>query len=155
MDFSTLRHRIIFLKPLQTAQNGMGENVPVWIPFSPVVNHNVEVKDGEVRLTHDHGGNAVLTYKDGRPYAQPLALNAFAVCAGVEPLTGKEYEEAQKLRAETTYRVQTRYFGGIEPDMKILFRNKTLHIVSVINVDERDRELEITAYEDGSGANAE
>jgi SPP1 family predicted phage head-tail adaptor len=150
MDFSQLRHRIIFLKPLQTAQNSMGESVPVWIPFSPVMRHTIEIRDGEIRLTTDNGGNVTLAYKDGRSYARPLALEAFAVCAGVEPLTGKEYEEAQKLRAETTYRVTTRYFGGITPDMKVLFRNKTLHIVSVINVEERNRELAITAYEDGS-----
>jgi SPP1 family predicted phage head-tail adaptor len=148
MDFSQLRHRVIFLKPLQAAQNSMGERVPVWVPFSPVMTPGGETASG-VRLAYD-GGNAILVHNDGRPCERTLALDAFSVCAGVEPLTGKEYEEAQKLRAETTYRVATRYFGGIAPDMKILFRNKTLYIVSVITVEERGRALEITAYEDGS-----
>lgn len=33
MDFSKLRHRAIFLKPLDKRLNSMNENVPVWIPF--------------------------------------------------------------------------------------------------------------------------
>jgi SPP1 family predicted phage head-tail adaptor len=147
MDFSHLRHRVIFLKPLRTAENGMGEAVPVWIPFKPTVNHNIEVSDGGIRLTRDNGGNALLIRKDGKPYARPLALKDFSVWAGVAPLTGREYEESQKIRAETTYRVVTRYFAGISPDMKILYNNKTLDIVSVLNVGERNTELEIIATE--------
>ena len=34
MDFSKLRHRVIFLKPLDKRLNSMNENVPVWIPFT-------------------------------------------------------------------------------------------------------------------------
>ena len=38
----------------------------------------------------------------------PLYLDFATVWAAVEPLTGREYSEAQKIRAETTYRVTVR-----------------------------------------------
>ena len=54
---------------------------------------------------------------------------------------------AQKLRAETTYKVTTRYFPNIATDMKILHGLKVLDIISVLNIDERKSELQIIAKE--------
>ena len=41
MDFSKLRHRVIFLKPLDKRLNSMNENVPVWIPFKPKLSGDI------------------------------------------------------------------------------------------------------------------
>ena len=54
--------------------------------------------------------------------------------------TGREYDEAQKLRAETTYNVLTRYFPNITTDIRILFRGRFLSIESVLNVGERNEQ---------------
>ena len=148
MDFSKLRHRIVFLKPLDKRLNGMKENVPVWIPYKPGVNGNIKVNDAaDIYITEDYHGNAVIEYIDGKPYARSLSTKAYEVWADVSPTTGREYEEAQKLREETTYKVTTRFFSGITSDMKILFRNRILDIVSVLNINERNTELQIIAKE--------
>ena len=76
-----------------------------------------------------------------------ISLKEFEVWANVSPTTGREYEEAQKLRAETTYSITTRYFTDIKPDCKILFRGRILNIVSVLNVGEMNTELKIVAAE--------
>ena len=104
MDFSKMRHRITFLKPMGTYKNSMGENVP--------------------------------NYKE-----------VHTVWAFVAPKTGREYDEAQKLRAETTYNIHTRYFSDITAQMQIRFNDRILKIESVLNINERNEELQIVASE--------
>ena len=104
MDFSKMRHRITFLKPIGTYKNSMGENVP--------------------------------DYKEVR-----------TVWAFAAPKTGREYDEAQKLRAETTYNIHTRYFADITAEMQIRFNGRILKIESVLNINERNEELLIVASE--------
>ena len=69
------------------------------------------------------------------------------VWAFVTPKTGREYDEAQKLRAETTYNVHTRYFADITAEMQIRFNDRILKIESVLNINERNEELFIVASE--------
>lgn len=69
------------------------------------------------------------------------------VWAFVAPKTGREYDEAQKLRAETTYNVHTRYFDDITAEMQIKYNNKIFKIESVLNISERNEELHIVASE--------
>lgn len=148
MDFSALRQRIVFLKPLDTKLNAMRENVPVWIPFKPNLRNNLIIDDkSDVYITEDKKGNAVLKTVDGQPYAHRLSIKEFSVWAYVAPATGREYEEAQKLREETTYQVKTRYFPRITMDMKILYDSQILDIVSVLDVGGRKIELQIVAKE--------
>lgn len=77
----------------------------------------------------------------------PEYTEHMTVWAFVAPRTGREYDEAQKLRAETTYNIMTRYFPNITTDMRILFRGWTLNIESVLNIDERNEQLQIVASE--------
>ena len=77
----------------------------------------------------------------------PIYEDFATVWAAVEPLTGREYTEAQKIRADTTYRVTTRYIADVTPDMRIDHGNKTLNIASVLNIDERNVELQIVAVD--------
>lgn len=69
------------------------------------------------------------------------------VWAFVAPKTGREYDEAQKLRAETTYNVHTRFFADITAEMQIRFNDRILKIESVLNINERNEELLIVASE--------
>ena len=148
MFFSNLRHRIVFLSPRSSITNELGENVPVGIPFKPGMNPNMRItSETEIYITADYTGNASLITIDGIPYAHHISLREFEVWANVSPTTGREYEEAQKLRAETTYTVTTRYFYDIHPDCKILFRGRVMNIVSVLNVGELNTELRIVATE--------
>lgn len=65
------------------------------------------------------------------------------VWAAVEPLTGREYFQAQQTHAEVTYRVRIRYRGDVVPTMRIAYTGKTLEILAVIDVGERRREMHL------------
>lgn len=69
------------------------------------------------------------------------------VWASVEPTRGREYQEAQRVRPELTYKVTTRYHKGITPDMLIKFKDRFFNIVSIINVREQNAMLEIVCTE--------
>ena len=147
MNFSKLRHRIIFLSPTDEIINSMGETVPRYKPFKPYLPLPLQVDADKVYLSHDNDGNAVLEYANGKPYAHKLALENFSVAAFVTPTTGREYEESQKIRVETTYKISTRYFRGINSTHRILYNNREFEIVSVLDLNERHEELQIIAAE--------
>lgn len=69
------------------------------------------------------------------------------VWAYIAPKTGREYEEAQKLRTETAYTILTRYFPDITSEMLIRYKDKEFRIEAVLNVDERNEQLQIVALE--------
>lgn len=87
------------------------------------------------------------TQKNSMKENVPLYTEYKTVWAYVAPTTGREYEEAQKIREETTYKVITRFHEGITTDMKIRFNDRELDIVSVLNVHERSEQLQIIAKE--------
>ena len=70
------------------------------------------------------------------------------VWASVEPTRGREYQEAQRIRPELTYKITTRHHKGITPDMLIRFKDRYFHIVSIINVREKNEMLEIVCTEE-------
>ena len=150
MNFSKLRHRIIFLRPTDMIKNSMGETVPRYKPFKPYLPLPVQVDADKVYLSHDNDGNAVLKYIDGKPYAHKLALQNFSVAGLVAPMSGREYEESQKIRAETTYKISTRFFRHITSDMRILYDNREFEIISVIDLGGKHDELQIVAAEKDS-----
>lgn len=153
MDFSQLRHRIIFLKPTDTVTNSMGETVPRYIPFKPYLPLPLQVQEEEVYLKQDADGNAVLVYADGRPYAHKLAIKEYSVAGFVSPMSGREYEESQKLRTETTYKISTRFFRNITPEMRILYDGREFEIISVLDLNERHEELQIIAIQNDKHTN--
>lgn len=150
MNFSKLRHRIIFLRPTDMVKNSMGETVPRYKPFKPYLPLPIQVDADKVYLSHDNDGNAVLKYIDGKPYAHKLALQNFSVAGLVAPMSGREYEESQKIRAETTYKISTRFFRHITSDMRILYDNREFEIVSVLDLGGKHDELQIVAVEKDS-----
>ena len=150
MNFSKLRHRIIFLRPTDMIKNSMGETVPRYKPFKPYLPLPVQVDADKVYLSHDNDGNAVLKYIDGKPYAHKLALQNFSVAGLVVPMSGREYEESQKIRAETTYKISTRFFRHITSDMRILYDNREFEILSVLDLGGKHDELQIVAAEKDS-----
>ena len=87
------------------------------------------------------------TYKNTIGENVPAYTDYKTVWAFVTPKTGREYDEAQKLRAETTYNVHTRFFADITSEMQIRFNDRILKIESVLNINERNEELQIVASE--------
>ena len=116
MNFSKLRHRIIFLRPTDITKNSLNEAIPKYEPFKPYAKNQDEITD-------------------------------FSVAGLVVPMSGREYEESQKIRAETTYKISTRYFPGITADMRILHDGREFEILSILELDGRREELQIVAIE--------
>lgn len=70
-----------------------------------------------------------------------------SVPAAVEPLHGKEYWEAQKISAEVTVRITIRYRSGILPTMRVKWGDRIFRINAVLNINERNRELQLMTTE--------
>lgn len=77
----------------------------------------------------------------------PQCADWKTVRAAVEPLRGREYLEAQKLRAELTYRIKIRYLPGVEQDMRVKFKDRLFRIESIINLNEANREIHLICVE--------
>lgn len=69
------------------------------------------------------------------------------VWAAIEPTTGREYYEAQKIQPELTYKITVRYISGITPDMTIKYKDRIFQITSIINPQEKNEKLEIMCIE--------
>jgi SPP1 family predicted phage head-tail adaptor len=65
------------------------------------------------------------------------------VWASVEPVSGKEYWAAAAVQAETTVKVTMRYRDGITTAHRLRFGGRVYDIKAVINVEERNRVLEL------------
>lgn len=77
----------------------------------------------------------------------PVYNDFKTVWASIEPLSGKEYLEANKESNEITHRIRIRYTQGITNDMRIVYKNRVFDIQSIINVNERNKELQIMCIE--------
>lgn len=69
------------------------------------------------------------------------------VWAAVEPLRGREFFDAEQTQAEISHRVIMRYRTGMESTMRLLHLTRVLHIGTIIDVDERHRELQLMCRE--------
>lgn len=139
MNYGDMRDRVVLLCPGYNFRNELGETVPAWTPFNPFRENNRQVLP-------------VLTVTEGQPKPQYLQgsevdLTQYAIWAKVTPTTGREYEEAQKLRAELTYNVKMRYSTAVRSDFKVLHRGRILDIISVININGLGRELRLVCSE--------
>lgn len=73
--------------------------------------------------------------------------NFATVWAAIEPLRGREFFAAAQVQAEQITRIRIRYLAGITPKMRILFDARTFSINTIINVNERNRELHLMCEE--------
>lgn len=83
-------------------------------------------------------------------FGEPLLTwSAFAVTrASVEPIVGRELTQAAKVEGDMTHRVYVRFRDGITTDMRILHRGRVFNILSVGDVEERERRIEIRCKEE-------
>jgi len=68
--------------------------------------------------------------------------------AEIRPVSGGERWYAHEKHATATHQILTRYIPGLDPKMRIAARDRTFEIVSILNLDERDRALRIIAREE-------
>jgi SPP1 family predicted phage head-tail adaptor len=67
--------------------------------------------------------------------------NFAAARAEIVPLNGSESYVAQGLSAGVHHRITTRYIPGVVPKMRVLWGDREFDIVTVRNIDERNRWL--------------
>ena len=69
--------------------------------------------------------------------------------ASIEPLRvgSREWFDAQKFTAEVSHLVKLRYRSGVTPKMRISWDSRLFDIKIVLNVEERDRELQLLVKE--------
>ena len=85
-------------------------------------------------LTQDAELNSIITWLDWRKvWASPL------------PKTGREYYKLATVNSEITEAFKVRYIGFMSPHLRIKFRNKYFEIIEVINTEEKNEELILTA----------
>ena len=72
-----------------------------------------------------------------------------AVLAFVQPLNGREYFAARQVQAETSHKVTMWYRPGVTSEMRVVFGARVLEIESVLNVDERNIELQLMCVDRG------
>ncbi len=66
----------------------------------------------------------------------------------VQPLRGNERVEADQTNSQVSHKVTVRYLEGITPKMRILFGARVLNIESIINIDGRNRTMELMCREE-------
>ncbi len=67
--------------------------------------------------------------------------------ACIEPLTGRERRHAMQLQDSVSHKITIRYQAGIIPAMRILFGTRLFNIRAAINLEERNKWIEIMADE--------
>ena len=68
--------------------------------------------------------------------------------AAIWPLTAKESLDAMKLELQITHKIRIRYRSGITAKDRIKFGARIFNIVSLINFEERNEQLDMLALED-------
>lgn len=82
-------------------------------------------------------------------YNQPedtWTTHATVYCS-IEPLRGSEYMRAQQMQATVSHRITLRYRADLKPTDRFLYDGRYFEIQSIINIEERDRFLEVMATE--------
>jgi len=96
--------------------------------------HKVRIESG--KDVQDSTGNFTRTW------------STFAtVRASIEPLSGKEFLQAHSINEQLTVRIRLRYLSGMDTDKRIVdtATNDIYDILAIVNVDRRNREIEIMA----------
>jgi SPP1 family predicted phage head-tail adaptor len=103
------------------------------------------MKAGELRyriivqkrsITRDEEGDINETWSD-----------VVTTWASIKPIQGREYFSALAVNAEKNIRFVIRYRLGITQEMRILYNGQIFDIQSIVDIEERHRELEIVCKE--------
>lgn len=69
------------------------------------------------------------------------------VWASIAPIAGREYFAAQQVQSDVTHRVRMRYGPTVTTKDRLTFGVRHFDIRTVLNRDERNRELELLCIE--------
>lgn len=69
------------------------------------------------------------------------------VWGSIVPLKGTELTNAQMRNSEITHKVKIRYLSTVNAKGRVLFGARIFQLYEVLNIDERNREMQIGAKE--------
>jgi SPP1 family predicted phage head-tail adaptor len=69
------------------------------------------------------------------------------VAASVEPLSGREFFQAQQTQSSVSHKITIRHRADTTSSLRILFGTRVFDISSVLNPDERNRWMVLMATE--------
>ena len=78
---------------------------------------------------------------------EPEWVHVATVWARITPVSGKEYFASAQVHAEISTKIAIRYVSGITPNMRVVFGTRIFEIISVLQVEERNIELELLCKE--------
>ena len=74
--------------------------------------------------------------------------STFATVFGaIQGIAGREYIIANQKSSEMDYRIFTEYTDNVKPTMRVKFGTRYFSILSVVNLDELNRELQLLCKE--------
>ncbi|MGH2670864.1 MAG: phage head closure protein, partial [bacterium] len=86
----------------------------------------------------------------GEPIPGAPTTFASGLSALIQPLGGRELIAAQQIFAEVTHRISiTPFVAGVLPKMRVNAGGVLYDVGAVLNIDSRNRELEIYALQRG------
>ena len=77
----------------------------------------------------------------------PEWVDFATVWAGISPIRGREYFAAQTVNADVDTKIIIRHLQELEPKMRMKYGERIFEIVSVINVEEKNREVHLMCKE--------
>jgi SPP1 family predicted phage head-tail adaptor len=99
--------------------------------------HKIEIQEDE-GTTRDAAGVVTPSW---------VTVNGGERWAGVKPISGNESEIGGKQTARRSHEVTIRYLSGVTSKMRVKYGSRYLYIESVLNVDERNREMTLLCVE--------
>ena len=74
-------------------------------------------------------------------------VDLFSVKGDVRPLSGREALTGMQREASVSHRIFIRYRDGLLPSDRIVMRGNPMQIIAIINVEMRNRWLELQCLE--------
>jgi SPP1 family predicted phage head-tail adaptor len=110
--------------------------------------------DGEGAVVEGGKLRHRITFQQNVPVVNSLGeyvdtySDAFTVWGAIEPLTGSWLFQSMQANSKVAGRVHIRYRDDVLPTMRMLYDGRYLKIISVINPNEKNEELQILYSEE-------
>lgn len=69
------------------------------------------------------------------------------VLADVEPINGREHFAASQVNTNAEYKITAYWYAGMTSKMRVKFGSRLFDVLSVFNVDEKNREMVMVVKE--------
>ena len=73
------------------------------------------------------------------------------VWCSITPISGNESFLSNTDFSKTTHKIRTRFVSGVNASMRLLWNDRIFNFMNTRNMGERDKVIEILAWEDNNG----